>query len=124
MIDRFPIGDLSYGEHSIFSSAGFFYAYHIWGFVLSAVVIYGMWKEVRILFMVGFMLLGLQMFYPWFTSSPAEQKQGQDRMKSLKNQEQVDVVNSTTNKTGKRLPSMKEPPPMDQLSEDSAVKTN
>lgn len=123
MIDKFPIGDLSYGEYSIFSSEGFFYAYHIWGFILSAVVIYGMWKEIRMLFMVGFLLLGLQMFYPWFTSSPADRQAGQEKMELLEKQDSIDAANKPADTTGRKAPGMTEPPPMDQLSADTTPKS-
>ena len=122
-IDKFPIGDLSYGEYSIFSSEGFFYAYHIWGFILSGVTIYGMWKEVRMLFMVGFLLLGLQMFYPWFTSSPTDRQKGIEKMEQIR-QDSLDKVNAgkdtTTVDTGAK--GFVEPPPMDQLSADTVSK--
>lgn len=74
--DRFPIGDLSYGRYSIYSSLEFYYAYHLWGIALGAICIYAMAKEVRMLFMVSMFLLMVVMFYPYFTSSPTERAKG------------------------------------------------
>lgn len=69
MADRFPLGDKSFGEYSIYSSAEFFYVYHIWGIVLAVVCVYAMWKEIRLLFMISLFLLCVVMFYPYFTSA-------------------------------------------------------
>lgn len=72
MADRFPLGDKSFGEYSIYSSAEFFYVYHIWGIILAGVCVYAMWKEIRMLFMISLFLLCVVMFYPYFTSTPTQ----------------------------------------------------
>ena len=77
MADRFPLGDKSYGEYSIYSSKEFFFVYHIWGIVLAVICIYAMWKEIRMLFMISLLLLCVVMFYPYFTSTPGAVPQTQ-----------------------------------------------
>ena len=93
LVNRFPIGDLSYGEYSIYASKGFFMAYHIWGIVLCVVCIYAMWKEIRLLFMVTLLLLIMVMFYPYFTSSPSDRKAGAEKQKTSQRQENVPESN-------------------------------
>ncbi len=116
-----PFGDLSYGEYSIFSSRAFFNAYHIWGFVLSAVVLYGMWKEVRLIFMVGLMLLTLQMFYPWFTSSPGDREAGKQRMEQIQ-KEKEQTKQDSIQKSRAGSSGTVRPPDMHQLSADTTVR--
>ena len=121
IIDRWPIGDLSYGEYSIYSSEGFFYAYHIWGVILSGVTLYGMWKEIRIFFLLGFMLLGIQMFYPSFTSTQVDRQKGKELMEekarqdSIRNAAEAAVMDSSASDNG--AGGVVTPPPMDQLGQ-------
>lgn len=77
------------GEYSIFSSQNFFIAYHVWGIVISIVCIYGMYKENRMLFMVGLLLITLIMFYPYFTGSPMDKAAGEQLVKEKNEQQRV-----------------------------------
>ena len=79
IMDRYPFGEDVAGPYSIYSSKSFFIVYHIWGIVLCILGMYALWKNSRRLFMITLFLLLLVMFYPWFTASPADRKQGQDQ---------------------------------------------
>lgn len=109
-IKHFPVGDPAYGEYSIFSSADFFSVYNIWGFILAIVALYGMWKEVRVLFLVGLFLLGVQMFYPYFTTNTIQPSQSKQPATG-----QVDKDSVPVNPSGAPVDA----PPMDQLMPDS-----
>lgn len=87
-----------FGAYSIYSSEKFFIAYHVWGILLSGVMAYAMWKEIRILFMTSLMLLLIVMFYPYFTSSPA------DRQKAA--QENPELIDSLNNRKAPSVESM------------------
>ena len=76
LADKYPFGKEVAGPYSIYSSKGFFITYHIWGIGLCLLGIYAMWKDVRRLFMICLLLLLIVMFYPWFTSSPADRAKG------------------------------------------------
>ena len=76
------------------------------------------------LFMVGFLLLALQMFYPWFTSSPTDRQKGIEKMKEIERVEQdekqkakLDSIQALRDTT--KPMEMVDPPPMDQLSADT-----
>jgi|GEM_PF-2104525 len=115
-IENFPVGNSDYGEYSIFSSPDFFWVYNIWGFILALVTLYGMWKEIRILFLVGIFLLSVQMFYPYFTTNTIQPSKSK-----ATGTEQQDSVATPAKPNGQPIDA----PPMDQLMSDStAVDSN
>ncbi|HHG85004.1 MAG TPA: hypothetical protein ENJ82_09695 [Bacteroidetes bacterium] len=88
IVDRFPIGYAEAGPYSIYSSKGFFIAYHLWGILLAVVTMYSMWKEIRMLFMTSLLLMMIVMFYPYFTAGPMDSQVSQkEQVDPLQNPE-------------------------------------
>lgn len=109
LVDKSEFGPEIAGPYSIFSSKNFFIAYHIWGIVIAIVCIYALLKEIRMLFMIGLLLMTLIMFYPYFTGSPMDKKQGEDIVKERLRKERLQ--DSLQNQASENL--------LDSLQKDS-----
>lgn len=71
----FPqFGPELFGPYSIMASKQVFIAYHVWGIIIAIVTMYAMWKDIKVLFMIGLLLMSIIMFYPYFSTTPAEKQ--------------------------------------------------